>query len=326
MSENALTYYLYAFTHLKFDKSKGDAPHKPVLLISILQAFERKLIADSQIYITPELTDLFKTNWNLLVTTNHTLGFALPFYHLKNERGGWWELVPKPGCEIWLQNAGSMKTFGNLNAAVAYAEIDQNLTILLKDEQSRTVLKQALLETYFPGQVFTNPGFPNNHLNDLKREMLEESPAEYIAKLKSLKTRLDPETYQIEVYSRDSIFRREIVRLYDDMCCITGARVSAPYSFSMVDACHIVPFYKTFNNHPANGIALCPNLHRAFDKGAISIDDDYCVIVSTTFVESENSAYNLKMLAGTQIHLPKDEQFLPDLKAFAWHREHTYKG
>jgi putative restriction endonuclease len=40
----------------------------------------------------------------------------------------------------------------------------------------------------------------------------------------------------------------------------------------MVDACHIVPFYKTYNNHPTNGIALCPNLHRAFDKGAIAVD------------------------------------------------------
>lgn len=324
MSEDILSFYHYAFTHLKFDKSKGDAPHKPVLLLSILQAFERKIITDSQIYISPELTDLFKTNWNLFVTTDHTLGFALPFYHLKNEKGGWWELVPKPGCEIWLQNAGSMKTFGNLNAAVAYAQIDPNLASLLKSNESRLVLRKALVDTYFPGRTIDNQS-TNSHLEDLKREMLEDAPAEYHARLKSLKTRLDPETYQIDVYSRDTLFRREIVRLYDDACCITGVRVSAPYSFSMVDACHIVPFYKTFNNHPTNGMALCPNLHRAFDKGAISIDDDYRVIVSQTFVENEKSAYSLKALAGTQIHLPKDRQYLPDLAAFAWHRENTFR-
>lgn len=323
MPENALNFYVYTFTHLKFDKSRGDAPHKPILLLSILQAFERKLLTDNQIYVTPELTDLFKTNWNLFVTTNHTLGFALPFYHLKNEKGGWWELVPKPGCEIWLQNAGSMKTFGNLNAAVAYAQIDPNLAELLKNEPTRNVLRQALLDTYFPNQAVVEAVNPNGHLDDLKREMLEESPAEYRSKLRDLKTRLDPETYQIEVYARDTLFRREIVRLYDDTCCITGLRVSARYAFSMVDACHIVPFYKTFNNHPTNGIALCPNLHRAFDKGAISIDDNYRVIVSRTFVENESSTYSLKTLAGTRIGLPKDERFLPSLEAFTWHRAHV---
>ncbi len=325
MPENVLDFYVYAFTHLKFDKSKGVAPHKPILLLSILQAFEQNIITNSQIYITPELTDLFKTNWNLFVTTGHTLGFAMPFYHLKNEKGNWWELVPKPGCEIWLQNAGSMKTFGNLNAAVAYAQIDPNLADLLNDESLRTQLRQAILATYFPGLTFNSDGLLNRHLDDLKREMLEEAPAEYRARLKDLKTRLDPETYQIEVYSRDTIFRREIVRLYDDTCCITGVRVSAPYSFSMVDACHIVPFYKTFNNHPTNGIALCPNLHRAFDKGAISIDNDYRVIVSGTFLENETSPYSLKLLAETQIKLPKDERYWPDLEAFGWHRTHTFK-
>jgi len=162
-------------------------------------------------------------------------------------------------------------------------------------------------------------------LDALTREMLEESPAEYSAKLKRLKEQLNAETYQIEIHARDTLFRREIVRLYDDQCCVTGVRVSAPYAFSMVDACHIVPFYKTFNNHPTNGIALCPNLHRAFDKGAISIDDDYRVVVSPTFVENESSAYSLNVLNGKQIDLPKDAQFLPDLAALAWHRKQTFK-
>ena len=93
----------------------------------------------------------------------------------------------------------------------------------------------------------------------------------------------------------------------------------------MVDACHIVPFHKTFNNHPRNGIALCPNLHRAFDKGAISIDEQYLVIVSGTFVEQENSQYSLKKLAGTPIILPKGKQYQPDSEAFAWHRKYVLR-
>jgi putative restriction endonuclease len=326
MPENILDYFIFAFSNLNMGggKIQEKAPHKPILLLTVIQAYENRLLTTNQIPISPELTGLFKSNWNLLVKTNHTLGFALPFFHLKNEKGSWWNLIANPGCETWVEY-GKLTSFGNLSAAVAFAQIDPNLAELLRDETSRTILRRTLLDSYFPNQI--SIAFPNvdNELDDLKREMLEESPAEYRTKLKSLRTRLDPETYQIEVYARDTLFRREIVRLYDDTCCITGVRVSAPYSFSMVDACHIVPLYKTFNNHPTNGIALCPNLHRAFDKGAISIDDNYQIIVSPTFVENENSTYRLNVLAGKQIGLPKDEQFWPSPEAFAWHRENTLK-
>ena len=326
MAENVLNYYIYAFSNLNVGggKIKEKAPHKPLLLLTVLQAYETKLLTTNQIPISPELTSLFKSNWNQFVTSDHTLGFALPFFHLKNEKGDWWELIANPGCEIWVQN-GKLTTFGNLSAAVAYAQIDPNLAELMKEELTRNVLRRTLLAKYFPNQTSYQESSSDQHLGDLKREMLEESPAEYRAKLKDLKKRLDPETYQIEVYSRDTLFRREIVRLYDDTCCISGIRVSAPYSFSMVDACHIVPFTKTFNNHPTNGIALCPNLHRAFDKGVISVDDDYRVIISQTFVENEKSAYSLKALEGRQISLPKDEQYLPNLEAFAWHRVNMFK-
>lgn len=327
MSDKILDYYIYAFSNLNTGggRIKETAPHKPILLLTIIQAFENKLLITNQIHISPELTGLFKSNWNLFVETGHTIGFALPFFHLKNEKGDWWELVANPGCEMWVQS-GKLASFSNLSAAVSHAQIDPNLARLLVDETTRIILRGTLLDTYFPGQTIVSITDPNADLDEMKREMLEESPAEYRAKLRTLKKRLDPETYQIEVYARDTLFRREIVRLYDDTCCITGVRVSAPYSFSMIDACHIVPFYKTFNNHPTNGIALCPNLHRAFDKGAITIDDKYRVVVSRTFVENESSKYSLKTLAKKEIELPKDERFMPDLEALGWHRKHTFKG
>ena len=326
MNETILDYYSYAFSNLNTGggKLKDRAPHKPIMLLTVIRAYETNLLTANQIPISPELTSLFQSTWNAFVTSGHTLSFALPFFHLKNERGNWWTLVAKPGCELWVQN-GKLNTFGNLSVAIDHAQIDPKLAELLQTEETRNALRRTLLDTYFPGQTTIEATDTTRQLDDLKREMLEESPVDYRAQLKDLKTRLDPETYQIEVYSRDTIFRREIIRLYDDTCCITGVRVSAPYSFSMVDACHIVPFYKTFNNHPTNGLALCPNLHRAFDKGAISIDDDYRVIVSRTFVENERSSYSLKALAGTTIGLPNDERFSPDPEAFAWHRANTFR-
>jgi putative restriction endonuclease len=300
------------------------APHKPVLLLTVLQAYEIGLLTTNQIPITPELTSLFKSIWNQLVRSGHTIGFALPFFHLKNEKGNWWELIANPGCESWVQY-GKFNTFSSLSMAVACAQIDPNLAMLLLHEETRAILRQTILSTYFPEQAIHQIGTDESHLLELEQEMLHDTPAEYRRRMKHLKTRLDPETYQIDVFSRDTLFRREVVRLYDDTCCVTGVRVSAPYSFSMVDACHIVPFYKTFNNHPTNGIALCPNLHRAFDKGALSVDGEYRVIVSSTFVENDSSDYRLNALIGKSIRLPSDNHYQPDPAAFAWHRKHIFR-
>ena len=325
MTGTPVDYYRYAFSSLNVGGGKlaDKAPHKPVLLLTVLQAYEAGLLTTNQIPITPELTSLFKSTWNQLVRTEHTLGFALPFFHLKNEKGNWWELIANPGCESWVQY-GKLNTFSSLSMAVACAQIDPKLATLLLHEETRAILQQTILSTYFPQQTVYPIGADDPHLHELKRELLHDSPADYRTKMKHMKTRLDPETYQIDVFSRDTLFRREVVRLYDDTCCITGLRVSAPYAFSMVDACHIVPFHKTFNNHPTNGIALCPNLHRAFDKGAIAVDSEYRVLVSPTFVENEHSAYRLGALVGKPISLPVDSRYRPDPDAFAWHRAHTF--
>ena len=281
-----LDYYRYAFSHLKRDKSKGEAPHKPVLLLSLLHEYAAGRIIGNQVFITPEITRTFTNYWNALVTTGHEKRFALPFYHLANEKGNWWRLLPTPGCELWIQNAGSMRTFANLSAAVAYAEIDTNLAALITHSESRNTLRQELLAVYFPGQ--TAPRIDDDstgYVQGLESEVVNESQTEYKAVIeelkaaaKSAKTKLDPEKYEIEVYNRGTVFRREVIKLYQETCCVSGLRVSATFSITMVDACHIKPFAVAFDNTLTNGIALCPNLHRAFDRGLWAVDDNYQVV------------------------------------------------
>ena len=230
---NLLTYYGYAFANLKRDKSKGEAPHKPVLLLSVLHEYAAGRITDNQIYITPELTHTFARYWNALVTSGHEMRFALPFYHLANEKGNWWRLQPTPGCEVWIENAGSMRSFANLTAAVAGASVDEGLAGLLLQPETRQELRLLLLTTYFPGQPAPVVADDSaSYVRELGHEVANESQAGYraaIAKLQAdLKAkRLDPETYQIEVYNRGTVFRREIIRLYDETCCVSGLRVAA---------------------------------------------------------------------------------------------------
>lgn len=325
MSDNILNYFIYAFSHLHRDMKKGGAPHKPILLLSILHEYESGRIKANRIYITPELTHSFSVYWNRLVETDHSIGFALPFYHMHNEKGNWWRLIANQGCEIWLENKGSMRSFGNLTAAVAYGELDPQLNELLLNKETREILRQTLLKTYFPDQQNQADIQEDDYISGLRDEMVEENTAGYKAKILGLKTHLDPETYQVEVYNRGSVFRREVVKIYNETCCMSGLRVAATFTITMVDACHIIPFATNFDNSLTNGIALCPNLHRAFDRGLIAVDDNYQVILSSAFTENRKSLFNFHQLEGQQLNLPKEGRFHPSLNAFAWHRKHMFK-
>ncbi|MEK6546248.1 MAG: HNH endonuclease [Nitrospinota bacterium] len=87
----------------------------------------------------------------------------------------------------------------------------------------------------------------------------------------------------------------------------------------MIDACHIIPFSESYDDTITNGIALCPNLHRAFDRGLISIDNNYKVMVSKKIIET-NSKYSLKQFKGKKILLPKEIRFYLKLANIEWHR------
>lgn len=142
--QEALPKYIKSFKRLRIDRAHGIAPHKPILLISVLQAFENNLVTINRIYITPELVALFKANWSLVVSSNHDCRFALPFYHLTSD--GFWKLTPRQGFENILLLPSSMRSFANLNVAVEYAEINNDLFQLMKDEASNKTLIQFLLD------------------------------------------------------------------------------------------------------------------------------------------------------------------------------------
>ena len=98
MNEN-LNYYINLLQKLKRASNKGfgKAPHKPILLISIIQLIRNNVITTNRIFITPELVLSFKSNWNNLVNTGHTPNFSLPFFHLKNEQ--FWTLTANLGFQ-----------------------------------------------------------------------------------------------------------------------------------------------------------------------------------------------------------------------------------
>lgn len=314
--EEKLPYYIHCFTHLKRDMKNGGAPHKPILMLSIISLFEKGIFTNSQIHISPELVASFKSNWSKLVITNHHPIFALPFYHMNSEP--FWKLIANIGCEKWIESKNSMRSLKNLTTAVNIALIDTELSDLLIRPESRDILKISILEKYFPE---TKSNYENNENDDLPDiSVLNEPSEEYRRKINELKSKVDENTFQEEVFIRGGLFKREIPKIYNNTCAITGLRIDAITNVSMVDACHIIPFSEGYDDTLTNGIALCPNLHRAFDRGLISISDNYKVILNKSFIES-SSTYNISQFEGKEILLPNQLEFYPTLENLSEHRK-----
>ena len=179
------------------------------------------------------------------------------------------------------------------------------------------------MDTYFPDTKgrFHNSIIENYKLfDDIEHKILNEPSEAYRQEIKNLMQQQNEE----EIFLRGSIFKREIPKIYNNTCCISGMRIDATISISMVDACHIVPFSVSYDDTINNGIALCPNLHRAFDRGLIGIDENYKVLVSKSFIENETS-YGIKAFECKVISLPKSIKYYPKRENLQWHFSNIFK-
>lgn len=316
------TYIKYLTKLNRATKNGIKTPHKPILLLSILQLIRKGEITTNRIFITPELVLAFKSNWNALVTSNNICTFALPFFHLKSEP--FWHLT------YLRSGAGALKsisTLKSLNDNIAFAEIDQLLFYLMTDAFTNTLLENILLENYFPStkaSYFKETSEVQYTLElEIKNQMVNDTREEYQTKMQSLEEVLTDEEIQEERFIRGGIFKKEIPRIYNHQCCISGMKIQTTINAQMVDACHIIPFSMSNDDTISNGICLSPNLHRAFDRGLLTINEDYIVRISPSVNES-NSPYGIIQFAGKQIDLPKEVKLYPSTQNFSWHRKECF--
>lgn len=286
-----INYYITCFKKLKRAYNLGGAPHKPILLLSVIDCFNDGYINSEKIYITAELMAYFKSNWSSYVTTAHTMNFAYPFFHMSREP--FWSLVEKRGNEIEYRTKKSVKSFNLLYAATDYAEIDKELMLLFMNTQSRYLLKETLLQQYFPHAIQQSTN--TYYLDSIAKDILNESGASYRKKLKKISKSMDEEEYEEEFFLRGYVFKQYIPIIYNQTCCVTGYRISSMHNISMIDACHIVPFSESYDDTIGNGLSLCPNIHRAFDRGLITIDENYKIVISNDFVEDKQPLFNKKI-------------------------------
>ncbi|RUT72936.1 HNH endonuclease [Ancylomarina longa] len=306
---------------LKRGTSKyGPAPHKPILLLAVIRAFEKGEIINNWIEPSGELLVHFRNIWEHLVHTEHTPNFSLPFFHLKNEKGKFWELITFPGKKLPVTKSSSIRSYRALVDCVAAAKLSDEFYLKVLDPIQREIMRQTILSTYFPNYIENDLLKPELLTEGIRNEILFDPAFNYARKVKRIITEKPKVEVEEELVMRSTTFRKAVKQIYNQQCAITGLKIDFSATMSMVDACHITPFANTYDDTITNGIALSPTIHRAFDRGMLAISDDYTILIHKN-VRDYSSGQGLMNYQGQSIILPNDEKFYPSLGRFKEHRK-----
>ncbi|MEW6213170.1 MAG: HNH endonuclease [Acidobacteriota bacterium] len=277
-----LEYYAEAFGKLNREKKRAkwpaefyhQSPHKPLLLLSVVDLFAEGLVKSNLIEITPDLGELFTLYWSRVMPLDQRSTMALPFFHLRKD--GFWHLVPQPGKEAFVESVSQIRSIIQLRDCVIGARLDDELYRLLCTDKARSVLRCAILDGNFAPEL--HPKLLEQALINIKayeysKELLEEA-----RKGRPKKVKEEAGLYQQAV--RDQAFRRAVVTAYSHRCAFCGIRMLTHDGHTAVDAAHIIPWSETYDDNPKNGMALCKLCHWSFDEGMLGVSNEYVVLAS----------------------------------------------
>jgi len=125
--------------------SKYQAPHKPLMVLSVLELLNRGRLNSLAVEPSVELEALFNQLASIVYPDVQLGHMSLPFFHLEND--GFWRLVPKmPGLEI---PERSRATTVNLRTYVSHAEIRHDFYVALLQAEKRREAAGVVLDCYF---------------------------------------------------------------------------------------------------------------------------------------------------------------------------------
>lgn len=276
---------------------RGKAPHKPLLLLCLLDMAEAGELAGHTITRTAGLVLRFKSYGALVSERWPTrLDLRMPFFHLRNQ--GFWqaftlEMTPAQSPE-----------------SCFVCELNEEFFDLLADADFRLKARLLLVSRYFEPRerlaLLESLGLCADGMEKAERNMsaLNEE-AEYAARKKG----------------RSARFAVQVVSRYKFTCALTGLCCLTTDGAAIVDAAHIEPFAESQNDDIENGLALCKNAHWMFDEGLWSVRGDGRVVLAPQrFTENGPEGLRLQAYAGRLLQFAAAVTLRPKADHFAHHR------
>jgi len=307
VTERFWAHWLEQVYNLRRDKrGMHERPHKPVLLLAIIDLLDRGAIKTNAVPFNDELVATFKRWFAVVRAKDDRPTLENPFYFLAGDR--FWQVLPAGGGPPLYQEglAGAAPRAGQLRKLAATGRFDAGFWELLRDPVARHQLREALITRYFP-----------EHRDQLAALVVDTRQRRAA---NAMQEELPP--------GRDAAFRRTILEVYDFRCAACGVRVLLNQQLSLVEAAHLIPFSVSRNDRPTNGVALCPNHHWAMDRHLIAPCPDPRRRAGVWRVNDRQlddrieGQRDLVALEGRPVIPPSEEKFFPAPESLLWREEH----
>ncbi len=299
------TKWLGVFGDLNVAKNSklGPAPHKPLMLLALMDLIESGEFSDSWIPYDIRLVQYFRDYWPIVVERRQNQPeIRMPFHALGSD--GIWNRFTEE------------RTPSRAKETTAFCEIDASLLACLQAPGFRLAARKVLITTYFTAL---------EQVALAARLDMELPDSTEIANIKA-----DQSAFKASLKNgRDSRFKTLVVSGYQHTCLLTGYKLTT-IDRTLVEAAHIHQHARSGNDKPTNGLALSPNAHWAFDAGlwtAEATGNDLIIRVARKQIhEAGPLALSLSAYEKRPFQFPENSTLRPDPKHFDWHQRNCFIG
>ncbi len=216
--------------------ARGAAPHKPLMLLTVIDLIESGDIPDGWVKYDVRLVSRFRDYWELVQDRQrNSPDIPMPFNALGSDKDQIWQCFTTDG-----QPSKSKLT-------TRLCHLDPDLFTCLQDVGFRREARTTLVAIYFT---------PTEQVMLCARLGLPAPKTEAVAAL-----RADAAAFKArQKKGRDSRFKSDVLGGYYFTCALTGYRLDTE-STSIVQAAHIHQHAQSGNDDPRNGLALTPDAH-----------------------------------------------------------------
>ncbi len=302
--------YATAFAKLRVNTARSSSPHKPCMLLAMLDLAEAGTLATNEIHYLPNLLERYDAYFDIVRSATDHANPYFPFFHLRGDN--FWHLIPVTGRESQLAVMHTARSHADIQENIDHVELDADLYRYVCDPSARAALRSALIERWFADKA--------PELNRALALRSEEDAYELTLREGT------PSPYAVTQRVGQAAFRNVVLQAYDYRCAATGWRLIVPGAWGLIDAAHLIPYAETQNNDPRNGMALTPTFHRALDQNLIAPGPDLRWHVSRVIEPRIPDNRPLVELDGKEVIFYGEPKYRPSAKSLEWRMQNLRAG
>ena len=176
----------------------------------------------------------------------------------------------------------------------------------ISDVEYDKILQAGFVQTLFEARA-ANPTSPVAGWDDQEQEPFQRPIVEMV----------------VARPFRDAAFARSVKTAYAETCAMSGLRIINGGGRAEVQAAHIRPVASGGSDSVRNGLALSGTLHWMFDRGLVSVDNDFSILVAANRLPD---AVTRLLREDRKLNIPQRPDMRPHPIHLHYHRTKIFKG